>query len=437
MARPDERDLLQLGPWPLGLNNLDREDSLPRGQLRVGTNIDIYSNGKVRSRPGATLRDATAAGGNSLWGNKLIALYRLDDALYRFVPGQPAGAPLITGLNEASDMVFHTVGSLVYVSDGYFAHRIDPYALTAAPWGVASPDWQPTLTANAAGALDAGAYQVAATFMTASGEESGTIIAGVVDLPNGGDIDLTNIPQPYEPHVTHINFYVTTANGTVLSWHSRVPVGTTSHTIGRQQLGRRLETQFLMSMTAGQCAGFHNGVFYVGDGNMLKWSPPNNYGQWDARTDYLEFEHDIDTISSAGPASGGGGLFVSAGRETYYLPGDQPKDFKQVDAACGAQRGSGEHIPGDSFGMEGMPSYAVPVWVDLDGMFCIGLADGSIIRPTKSRFAMGLGDTAVTFVRSLRGVHQYVIGMPGPAMNSKATFTDSADMVLIRRSPAC
>jgi len=285
--------------------------------------------------------------------------------------------------------------------------------------------------------MDAGRVQVAITYVDARGEESGTLIAGFTDVPANGGVQLDGIPQPSQPHVTNINIYRTAANGVEFKWVARVPVGVTSLLLGAQQRGRVLQSQFYANMPAGQCAAYYNGTLFVAVGNTLLWSVPNWYGQVDTTDNYITFGAPIDLVIAAGPKAGGGGVFVSAGRKTMFLPGPKPKDFRQVDVAYGAFRGSGAHVSGDMFEIQGLPSHELPVWVDKDGHFTIGLADGTTLRPMRGRYAMEVGEFAQTFVRRLRGVQQYVLAAQSPTVGSAAAFTDTADMVLIRRADRC
>lgn len=434
MARPGERDLVNLGPWPSGANNLAREDSVPGGQFRRGINVDVYPSGKVRSRPGYELALA-APGADSLWSDGTAALFREGAELRRFLPGTTTQT-VVADIDAFADIVYCAVDQYVYVSDQRRAWRVDLYAGTARPWGLAAPAGQPEAVASANGGLHAGAYQVAITYLTADGEESGTTLAVSVDVPQHGGVQLSHIPQPHEPHVTHINVYATRVGSGTLLWHGRLPVGTTDYLVTTQHLGRELQSQHYTQMPAGHAAAFYNGVFYVAADNLLVWSPPHWYGQWGTDSNYLEFEAPIDLVTAAGPRSGGGGLFVAVGRKTYFLPGNAPKEFRQVDMAYGAVRGSGARVSGDAFEIDGLPGYELPVWVDRDGFFSIGLPDGNVQRPTSARYVMGVGEFASAFVRELRGVQQYVVAMPGPASTSRMAFSDTAEMTPVRRRDA-
>lgn len=432
MSRFSDRESIKFGPWPFGSNNLAREDSLPPGHLRFAKNADIYPSGKARERPGYALVDPTAAGGDGFWSNGSIALYRKGADLYQFSP-RVGSTLLFSGLYPFSRMVYEEVDQSIFISDSVETWKLDPYSLEVTPWGVAAPGWQGTATASVDGGLNAGVVQTAITYMTDTGEESGTPLAAATAIGQYGGVQLTNIPQPVQSNVTTVNIYATPPNGEQLRWHGRVPVGTTSYLVDVRKLGRELKSQFYQRMPAGQAAAYYNGTLFVANRSLVVWSPALWYGQWDTAFNYLDFGADVDLVIAAGPKSGGGGVYVCAGRKTYFLPGASPKDFRQVDVGYGAVAGSGAHVAGDTFKIQGLPSYELPVWIDRDGFFTLGLADGNLIRPTSGRYAMSVGDYASTLIRSLRGVNQYVATMEGPTVASRAAFTDAAEMTLIRR----
>lgn len=441
MARFSDSESVKFGPWPFGSNNLAREDSLPPGHLKFAKNADVYPTGKVRERPGFELVDATAAGGDGLWSNpsESLLLYRHGTELRTYSPN--AGSTLLfNGLHPFGNMVYCETDQVIYVSDSVNAWRVDPYALTVRPWGVKPPSGQPLCTARTEGGLEAGKVQVAITYSTSDGEESGAKLGAVTPIAANGGVALTQIPQPQseQTHVAYINVYVTRPNGTQFLFFNRYPVGTTAVDIGNQHLGRALTSQFYTAMPAGHGAAYYNGTLYVLYHNMVIWSPPLWYGQWDTSFNYIEFGAPTDLVIAAGPKAGGGGVYVAEGRRTHFLPGETPKEFKNVDVGYGAMRGSGAHVLGDTFQIQGLPSYEMPVWVDKDGFFVIGMADGNLIRPTATRFSMAVGETASVFVRSLRGVNQYVVTYPGSGAASRAAFSDVAEMEPIRRAaPSC
>jgi len=74
--------------------------------------------------------------------------------------------------------------------------------------------------------------------------ESGTGKAAVVEVQDGGGIQITSIPQPEDDDATGIVIYASQANGSVLYARMMVEVGTTSVDLGYLPQRRPLSTQF-------------------------------------------------------------------------------------------------------------------------------------------------------------------------------------------------
>ena len=56
--RPSDRDLVALGPFPGGVNNVARETSVPARSLREAINVNLSDDGKLRRREGYTLLES-------------------------------------------------------------------------------------------------------------------------------------------------------------------------------------------------------------------------------------------------------------------------------------------------------------------------------------------------------------------------------------------
>lgn len=55
MAIPSDSELLSLGPFPRGANNLALENRVPRGSFRLGVNVDVTDDGRLVRRDGSEL----------------------------------------------------------------------------------------------------------------------------------------------------------------------------------------------------------------------------------------------------------------------------------------------------------------------------------------------------------------------------------------------
>ncbi|MBW8777385.1 MAG: hypothetical protein JF596_21070, partial [Stenotrophomonas sp.] len=215
-VRDDE--LRQAPAWPLGLNNTAEEKSLPLSAaglplaVREADNVDFDASGKVRRRPGYAL---AAAGDrvHSAWSDPYLpwALYA-DGPQIRAFHGDESTQAIVSGLSPGLPVSFVRVNDVVLWSNETEcgAIRMD---LEAEAWACPTPAGQPSVEVVPGGALDAGVYQVAVTFIDARGRESGAARAVSVDVPAGSSLELTDIPQPDDPdQVPTIRVYLTTGN---------------------------------------------------------------------------------------------------------------------------------------------------------------------------------------------------------------------------------
>lgn len=306
------------GPWPKGVNNRLPDRHVPADALRNAVNVELLSTGTVRRRGGYT---SVAEGVyHSLWCENDVALGVKNDALIAIDTASLAETTLRAGLSSGNRMTYLWTPQGVYLSNGVITGRYVDGAL--APWGVEHAHGQPTLTALSTGGLDAGRYQVAITYQFADGEEGGTTVAATVEVGSGGGIQAAAIPQPASSSVTHINVYVSRANGDVLYHHSTVAVGTTSRTItASTTLGRTLDTQFLYPMPAANVLELFNGRIYAAVGNVVWFSEPFRFGQRRPAS-FMLFPEPVTILSAVANV----GLHVVSDRH-YLLEGGGPEAF--------------------------------------------------------------------------------------------------------------
>ncbi len=308
------------GPWPKGINNRLPDRHIPSDALRNAVNVELRSNGTLRRRAGYTQLESNRY--HSLWCENDVALVVKDDALTALAVADLSETTLLAGLSAGNRMAYLWTAQGVYLSNGVISRRYVGGALR--PWGVEHAHAQPTLSAVSNGGLSAGRYQVAITYSFADGEEGGTTVAASVDVSNGGGIQAAAIPQPASSDVTHINVYVTPANGDTLYLYGTYADGTTSVTISSSTtLGRELSTQFLYPMPAGSVLEEFNGRLYVAVGNIVWFSEPFQYGQ--RRTmGFMLFPETVTILSRATNV----GLHVVSDQH-YFLEGGGPELFKQ------------------------------------------------------------------------------------------------------------
>lgn len=415
---------LQIGPWPKGMDNVSPDHAIAKDALRTAVNVDVLDDGTVRRRSGATLRVSGPA--HSAWppdgrGGALYAV--VDGVLTRYTrnaSGVLTGTVLRTGMGDLRVAYLDLAGD-VYYSNGAVTGKV--VAGTHRPWGVERPSGQPALAALTSGALYAGRYQIAVTFVDALGEESGTGPTELVDVVEGGGIALTAVPQPVAPTVTRIRVYVSEANGEVLYQHDDYAVGTTGLTIGRSSSkGKVLDTQFLIPPVPGTLLESFNGRIYVGRSNVIFYTEPLRYGAMRS-SNYLPFEDEVRIIKD-----GEVGLWVATASRTILLQGSGPENFQPIDKlAYGAAKGTVTTLPGGKlFWM----SPQGPVMANLAGGI-EDLTDDEGDRLTHLAIDDYTSGSAV--VRDQDGVRQIIAAM-GDGVNSTLTAQDYFDIEIIRKA---
>jgi hypothetical protein len=423
-----DSETVVLAGWPAGVNNVAPEYSVPLDALRAAVNVQLDSKGKPGDlRTGYLLRHAGAA--HSLYAAPGALLAVIAGVLTAYQTGQ-AGEALVTGFG-VDELSYATVNGEVYWADATRAGRLSGALQAQSVW-TPCPG-QPTVAPYASGGLAAGTYQIATTWLDATGRESGSTLASLVAVPAGGGIQVTNIPL--NAQATTVRFYVSGANGDVLQWANDVPVGTTSFLIAQGPRGKQLETQWLEPLDRAHHLCLQNGRLYSAYGSLLRWSPPFAYGLVHP-DDYVVVDENITMLASVGdgPDTGmfiGTDKVAGGGSRTYFARGDSPKNWSLTLAhGHGVVPRSLTYAPGSLFGL---PSEdPVPYWLTRNGLFCYGTPDGKVVPLTRDRFVTLQGGTsAASILRESSGFRQLITSMFGGAANVMRA-TDSASATVRR-----
>lgn len=412
MAGVRDRELVQLGPWPQGINNLAKEGSLPADPetglplaLRELDNMDLDAGGFARARQGYGLVHA----GNlmhSLWshpevpfalvvdGGQLHAVHagREPEPLGAMVGSQPVSYELI---NDRIAFTNRTACGLVLLDQRVCA------------WAPEHPGGLPDIAPVAGFGLSAGQYQVAVTFMDELGRESGCGAAAAVDCADGQGIQLNNIPQPLRADTAAVLVYATGANDQVLRLAARLLPGTQSHVLTVPAEGRSLTTQFLQPLPAGQLTRLFNGRQYVAAGGQILWSDPLRYGMFNPVRNRVGFRGQVDVMEPGGQE----GMFVAAGQRTYFLGGQDPANWGlRMVRSSGAAPGS-IRVPGNVLGFDSTEDW--PVWIERTGHFCVGSAGGQVLVLKEGEAVINDADRAALMFRQQDGLQQLVASLRG------------------------
>lgn len=415
MAGVNDKQLSRLGPWPLGVDNIPAETDLSTTEkgaiiaLRGAVNVDIPESGKPRRRAGYVKRVAGASM-HSSWRDGMFpfALFVDSGTLYGWMTGGEPWA-IQTGL-APRDVSYALVNDRVYWGNGVQCGVVTQEG-EALPLGVRGPHGQPILSASTAGGLLPGRYQVAVTFRDSRGEESGSPRAELIDLPQGGGITLSSVPQPSATNVIAVRVYLTPANGDVLYFARDLPVGMTSVTLLDPARGRPLDTLLLEAMPAPEVVRLLNSrLFCVVDTNAMVWSESLRYGLCELSKSRMRIGKRITLLEPVADGTDAAGLYVADEKKTYWLGGSDPARFTRTIAyPFGAIAGTGVKVPASVFGLES----AVPVvyWLASNGVACIGLPGGQVVPLRESKVAAPSSAKGASLFRMIEDLPQVVTSL--------------------------
>lgn len=410
------------GPWPLGINNLSPEGRVPTDEngrpvaLREADNIDLTKEGWASRRGGYEGR-YTGTLVHSLWSHDDLGFGLFVDAgqLHAFDADESVEA-LGVVLGDLP-LSYAPVGDRVYFSNANESGMLSALDRTVHAWGAPATPGVPPFEAVDGYALPAGLYQLAITITDALGRESGAGRAAQVQLADQQGLLLQGLPD-----TGAVNVYLSGPNDQVLRLAARLPAGTPSCLVAAPAEGIKLATQLLDPMPPGQITRIFNGRHWVADGRTLRWSPPLRYGMTDLAHALIRFDARIDLLE---PVTGdGAGLFIAAGKRTYFLAGADPASLQPVDVhSAGAVPGTSVRVPGQSIGMDNDRDYTV--WLSRKGTYVIGMPGGAVTGLNVGRAAIDDADRGASLFAQRGGKQQVITTLRGPRPQGLA-ITDRA-----------
>lgn len=403
----------QVGPWPAGINNVAAESSLPRNEfgtrpiaVREAVNVDLTKDGHMSRRQGYTPHYAGTLV-HSLWSEDALDFGLFVDGGVLHTLDQSGGVESL-GLDVGDlPLSYSLVGDRVLFSNGSTSGMLLLPGRVLHPWAVAVPDL-PAIDVVPGYGLPAGTYQIAFTVVDALGRESGASHTLQLELPEGSGL-LVSPGAPLAPG-HRLNAYLSAPNDDVLRFNETLAGG---GLIASQHEGPMLATQLLTAMPPGQFTCVLNGVHWVADGRTLRWSPPFRYGMTDPGHNLVRFDARIDLLAPVDGGKQGAGMFVAAGKRTYWLGGAVAADRTFVDAhSAGAVPGTLMQIKGQLIGMDDDSEYSV--WLSRRGTYVIGMPGGDIAALKSGEAAIDDADRGASTLVERNGMHQMVTALRGP-----------------------
>lgn len=383
-----------------GLRNTLPVERLKPEDLAEAVNVTLDDSGRVARRDGQTLR-VPGSGMHSLWSDGAVCCYVQGGGMYTL---DTALTPTLValGLND-NPMAYTSVAGRVYHSNGKATGVLDEGRVRA--WGI--PLDGLTLGATAtSGALPAGTYQFAMTWLTVDGQESGTGLAGRIELADGGGIVFT-WEVPDDLRITYAAIYLTLANGEVLLQALTVDVEAASVTYVGGDRSLPLATQWLDAPPAGQCLVFFKGRIYIAVGVYLFATAAHGLEYCDLR-DYLAFDGTRINVLLAVE----GGLFVGTERALYFLSGVALAEHAlTTKLLTRSVPGSGVLADGqDVTGRAELTGVKVALLTTSDGVL-LGMPDGSLSNLTQERYQFAIGQQAAAIVQRATTRTCYLLSM--------------------------
>lgn len=395
-----------------GLRNTTSPERFRVGDLEVATDVEIDDTGKMLSRRGQTVVDATPA--HSLYSSKAVTLIMHDNVMSR-IESDFTFTPIRT-LTTSDRVSYDNYAGTIYWSNGTDTGRV--FSATPRLWGVVPPSNQPTASASS-GNLPAGRYLFALTFLRSDGHESGTGVEGAIDVgPNGG-IVFSNIEVSSDPDVTDKIIYLSGTNGETLYRAAVIPNSyvTYGYTGNASDLKVALRTQHAGPPPAGNIVRYFNGTMYVVAGDVVYFSDAYNPELFRIGENFLRFPGQVALFECVK-----NGIFVATtdiegddpetAAMTWYLAGGSPADFDSTivfdygaipntAAKCTAALITSPEASETTKIGEAI------VWTSRHGV-CVGYNGGSANNLTESQYSFPYAQRGAGIVRQHRGFVQYL-----------------------------
>lgn len=278
--------------------------------LRTAVNVEVDNAGRLRRRNG-TAKIQTQTAPHSLYMTSASAGFLVRaSTLYAVTLPTYTETPRMSLTSNAA-MSYVTIGADTYYSNGTDAGRIT--AGVAYPLGLPTPS-APTTTVIG-GALLKGWYQVSvAYYNNVTGEEGGISPSSNTEITATGALRVT-LPGA-STGATHVNIYVSGANGSIPLFVAQVTAATSSYDITAMGTGREAPQRFETVLPAGTLFE-SNGRLCSFTGKVVSVGLPFRPGYCDAVGSYLSFN---DNVAIA--IENQGGTYIATTAETFWFPGD-------------------------------------------------------------------------------------------------------------------
>lgn len=345
---------IPLGPF-LGFNNRLSDFALHVDKvgdfLSVAENVDIDNKGSVRRRNATKLIHALV-GAHSIYQTSATTGYLVHNL--NLMPFMLTGEVITLGTSVRALTSNTPVSYVAFGADLYFSNAVDSGRITAGVWyplGINTPVLAPgAALTSIGGSLEPGWYQVGISYSNSTtGEESGISASENIQLTTTGGI---RVALPTAPAgVTHINIYLSAANGSVPMWLTQVTAATATYDCIALALGRESNGRFEDVLPPGKLF-MSNGRLCSFSGNRVSVGSPWRFGYYLPANDdgtssgYLDFPAPVSVAIEAQ-----NGTYIVAQKTHWFPGGDLANTEAMVSDAIpyGAVPGTEFAFPDKSF----------------------------------------------------------------------------------------
>jgi hypothetical protein len=423
-------DTSNLGPWVLGVNNVDSQrspvfqpSSGPNAKptmLRKADNLDLDRNGFLRSRVGRTKILSLTNAHSACSINNMILL--VDNGILKRINLNDLSQveTLVTGLGN-EEVSYTSIGQEVFWSNKNKKGRISNGLATF--WGL-NACVPPAVQANSSGSLRAGRYLVALT-VEANGIESGCTGSSLVTLPSDGGIAVSVVG--IDSNATSINVYISDTDGDSLFWATNIPVCSSFQI---EQTGVSLELLDGIGIyppPEGHIIREFNGRLLVAVDSVLYWSGALEPHRFRIGSDLQLFPSRIVMLESSVD-----GFYISCENgATWFVRGDDPDAWQPTKVSTvPVCEGAALKVEGHKIPWAQTDSLVV-VWATKDG-WAAGLPGGTIKYPTHGRIAMDTNAKATLAFREENSLQQILLSMRDKTAIGRFGATDRATATIIK-----
>lgn len=374
----------------LGMRSDVSPERMGVGDLIDAVNVRFDTTGQAFRREGRQLKQAGAA--NSLWSDGDVTLMVFNNAICRVNPDFTL-LPIVPGLLWPNVTHFARVNGLVYWSNGRQNGVIDPGNNTHRSWGMAVP--QVLQASLLAGAMPAGRYHYAVTLMRSDGQESGASSSALIDVPEGGGVQIVAPASP-DPEVIRAVLYLSTAGGQTLRRAAEIEPGQLGSYRGNtHDLGAPLMTQHLTPPPASNVFTLFAGRLWLGIEDAIFPSAPFSMDLFNLQ-DYLPVKGRVTMLA---PQKDGTGLWVGTESHIQYLSGNDPAAMNIEDKlAEPVIPGTLVYVPGHKFGNGEFSGSDIAVWAGPRGLYAgLPLPGGKVLSLTEGRHPFSLSGQGAAF----------------------------------------